>query len=172
MTPDELIRQWGIAHFYHFTDVANLASIRESGGLYSLHDLEKRCITIPRPGGNEWSHDADRRRDLHRFVHLGLRSSHPMRYRAEQEGRIGPVAELEVSPSVLEIPGVRFTLEVSNKAETEILEFDKWSERMDFEVVYSRLDWRDPVVNQRLQSAAKAEILIPAHVPLGLIGGI
>jgi len=172
MGPEGLIKRWGIAQLYHFTDTANLDSIRKHGGLYSLESIEKHGIVVPRPGGNDLSHNLDTPRGLHRFVHLSLREQHPMRYRAETEGRIGPVTELKIYPSVLAMPGVRFTVDVSNKTDVEVLEFDEWCGRMDFEAVYTYLDWRDPQVNARVQRAAKAEVLVPDHIPTELIRGL
>jgi len=46
---------------WHFTDRANLESIQQHG-LLSLAEAGRRNITIPVPGGNEWSHDADRKK--------------------------------------------------------------------------------------------------------------
>jgi hypothetical protein len=45
--------------FVHFTDGANLALIREHGFL-SMRELQRRRTKVPRPGGNQWSRDADK----------------------------------------------------------------------------------------------------------------
>jgi tRNA U38,U39,U40 pseudouridine synthase TruA len=42
-------------------------------------------------------------------------------------------------------------------------------EMIDFEVLYSRTDWKDHHVQQRLQAAEKYEILVPRAIPLDLI---
>lgn len=168
MTPDHLVRRYDIRTLYHFTDNANIDSIRQHG-LYSLEALEARGIAVPRPGGNEWSHDADRRKGLHRFVHLSLMDQHPMSFRAEQEGRIGPYSVLSISPDVLSRTGLRFALDISNRADVGILTFSDWVDRVDFEVVYTKTDWSDPDVQMRLQQAKRAEVLVPDHIPVDLI---
>jgi hypothetical protein len=40
---------------------------------------------------------------------------------------------------------------------------------IDFEVLYTRTNWSDPQVKQRLQAAEKYEILVPRSIPLELI---
>ena len=40
---------------------------------------------------------------------------------------------------------------------------------IDFEVLYSRTNWSDYQVQQRLQAAEKYEILVPRVIPLELI---
>jgi hypothetical protein len=40
---------------------------------------------------------------------------------------------------------------------------------IDYEVLYSRTNWSDPQVQQRLQAAEKYEILVPRAIPLDLI---
>lgn len=39
---------------------------------------------------------------------------------------------------------------------------------IDFEVLYSYTNWRDPAVQERLQAAEKYEILVPRAIPLDL----
>ena len=40
---------------------------------------------------------------------------------------------------------------------------------IDFEVLYSRTNWSDVQIQQRLQQAEKSEILVPDRIPLDLI---
>lgn len=91
-----------IPHLYHFTDRRNLSLIREMGALYPLAELENRGVAIPAPGSDEGSRDVDRRRSLHRYVHLCFKSNHPMEYVARQEGRIGDTIFLQVHASVIQ----------------------------------------------------------------------
>jgi hypothetical protein len=46
---------------------------------------------------------------------------------------------------------------------------DEARDMMDFNVLYTRTNWNDPVVQQRLQAAEKYEILVPRAIPLDLI---
>lgn len=100
--------RYAVTAFYHFTDRRNLPMIKEHGGLYSLAMLRKMEIEIPAPGGNEWSHDTDRRIGLDRYVHLCFRPTHPMEYVARQDGRIVDSVYLQIHPDVLKVDGVMY----------------------------------------------------------------
>lgn len=161
-----------IPRLYHFTDRRNLESIRDQGGLHPLSDLKKRDVKIPAPGGNQWSRDADELKGMGRYVHLCFRSNHPMEYLARQDGRIGDSIFLEIHPSVMQFPSVMFTPDVSNKADVEAVPIIQATELIDFEVLYSRTDWSDQAIQQRLKQAEKYEVLVPCHIPLTHIRNI
>lgn len=164
-------RRYSVSAFYHFTDRRNLAKIRELEGLFSLVELTNRSVKIPRPGGNDWSHDADAMKGVDQYVHLCFRPTHPMEFRAREDGRIEQSIFLQVHPAVLDIDGVCFAPDVSNKAGVEIHPIrDALKQQLiDFEVLYTRTDWSDPAIQERLQQAEKAELLIPKHVPMKYI---
>ena len=172
MCPVNLIRRFNIKKLFHFTDVSNIDSIRNNGGLLSIEALQRQSVVPARPGGNDWSHEADQVKDLHRYVHLSFMDQHPMRYIAEREGRIGPVRLLEINPEVLFLPGVLYTADVSNKTNVPSLDLHQAVEQIDFEVIYDRTNWRDPLIQVRRRHAQKAEILIPNSVPLAMIRNI
>ena|SRR2546425_5238712 len=167
MTNSDQLRR--IAVLYHFTDRRNLKLIRESGGLYPLAKLKEKSIEVPAPGGNEWSHNADEMVGMDQYVHLCFRPTHPMEYVARQEKRIGGTIFLQIHPEVLQWKGVKFTPDVSNKSGVQVYSIEEAREMIDFEVLYSRTDWRDPEIKQRLQQAEKCEILVPERIPLELI---
>lgn len=153
---------------YHFTDLRNVSSIRELGGLYSLVKLNEMGVKVPAPGGNEWSHEADEAKGLDRFVHLCFKDQHPMEFRAHQEGRITSVF-LQIDPEVLAMAGVMFAGDVSNKSGVTVHSIEEAKDLIDFEVLYNKLDWRDPKIKERLKQAKKCEILVPDFIPLELI---
>lgn len=161
-----------IPRLYHFTDRRNLDSIRARGGLYPLSELVAKGISIPAPGGNQWSHDADGIKGMDRYVHLCFRSNHPMEYVARQDGRIGDTIFLEIHPAVMQFAGVMFTSDVSNKAGVQSVPIKQAVEIIDFEVLYTRTDWSDPTIQQRLKQAEKCEVLVPCHIPLSHIRNI
>lgn len=172
MTPQELIHRYNILWVYHFTDTSNIESIHSSGGLLSLEQLEERQIISHRPGGNQWSHDADRCRGLHRYVHLSFSNDHPMRYVAEKDGRIGPTSILRINSAILAYPGVLFTTDIANKTGVQLLDWNKAVASIDFDVLYTWMDWGDPEVQNRKQQARRAEILVPMTVPIQMIEAI
>lgn len=172
MSADELIARYRIKWLYHFTDEANLPPIRQHGGLYSLEELKKRNIAVPRPGGNDWSRDADRIKGLHRFVHLSFTDNHPMRHVAERDGRIGPVKILQVDASVMAQLGVLFSADISNKSGVDTFPNSEAEQRIDFQVIYEWTDWRDPAIQARRNRAKRAEVLVPNHIPLRFLDGL
>jgi hypothetical protein len=156
---------------FHFTDRANLPSIREHG-LYSLAKLRKKGIKIAAPGGNELSHNLDEAGGLDKYVHLCFRSNHPMEFVARQDKRITDSIFLQIHPEVLYYDGVLFTDDVSNKAGVQTHSIEEARKFIDFEVLFTRTDWRDPAVKRRLDQAEKCEVLVPKHIPLDLIRNI
>lgn len=168
VTQDPFLR-YAVTSFYHFTDRRNVASIRERGGLYSLASAREMEIEILAPGGNEWSHEADQSKGLDRYVHLCFRPHHPMEYVARRDGRIANSVYLQVHPDILDLEGVLFTAEVSNKSGVAAVPLVEAWGVIDFEVLYTRTDWSDPEVRQRLTLAEKYELLVPNHVPMKYI---
>jgi hypothetical protein len=161
MTLSEIFAKHDISAVWHFTDRANVPLIQEHGGLLSLRELEQRSIRVPRPGGNEWSQDADRRRELDRYVHLAFVQNHPMLYIAEKEGRIKDPVWLKIDASVLTNSGVCFCSTVSNKNGARILNHEEAAEDVDFEILFTRTDWGVRELHERRKAAEKAEILVP-----------
>lgn len=158
-----------IPFLYHFTDRRNLASIRDVGGICPIETLKARGVQIPAAGGNEWSQSADTMKGMDRYAHLCFRATHPMQFLARQDGRIGDSIFLQVHPEVLEWDGVQFTPDVSNKSGVSSYPIQQAKDMIDYEVLYTRTDWRDAAIKQRLLQAEKCEILVPRCIPLELI---
>lgn len=166
-----ILTKYKLDGVWHFTDRSNLELIVKHEGLLSLAEIEQRGIEIPVPGGNNWSRDADKIKGVHEYVHLAFVDDHPMLYRAKQEGRISDPIWLKIDSSVLLQEGVRFCSEVSNKSGATILEPGEAIQRIDFEVLFTYMDWRNPEIQARRQAAIKSEILIPHFVPIEKILG-
>ena len=162
-------RHYEVQHFFHFTDRRNLPSIQHFGGLYSLRRLQEEGVYIPVPSGNELSHRLDIEQELDRYVHLCLTDKHPMEWVARDKGRIQSSIFLQVSLEVLDFSGVMFAPDVSNKSGVELHTMDTARDLIDFEVAYTRMDWRDPEIKQRLDQCRKCEILVPDLISLDLI---
>ncbi|SPF34041.1 conserved hypothetical protein [Candidatus Sulfopaludibacter sp. SbA4] len=158
-----------IPFLYHFTDRRNLQLIRDMGGLFPLAELEARGVKIPAPGSDEGSRLVDRRRNLHRYVHLCFKSNHPMEYVARQEGRIEDSIFLQVHASVIHWDGVLFVPGMANTSGITFHTIEEAREMVDYEVLYTRTNWSDPQIQRRLQAAEKYEILVPRAIPLDLI---
>jgi hypothetical protein len=165
----DVMQRYGIGSIWHFTDRENLKLIETYGGLLSVAELGKRGIQVPLPGGNQWSHDADRLNGVHTFVHLSFVSDHPMLFVARQEGRIKDPVWLEIDASLILQEGTRFTSDVANKSGVQLLTPDEAAAAVDFEVLFTRTDWRSPEIQTRLKAARKCEVLVPTIVPIDKI---
>ena len=161
-----VIKRFKIRSLWHFTDKSNIKSIKASEGLLSLRELEQQDISILMPGGNDWRHDADRGKGLDEYVHLAFFNDHPMLFKARNEGRIPNPIWIKIDPSIMLEDGVRFSSDVSNKSGVEILDADEALEQIDFEVLFTRMDWNNKKINRRRQAAYKSEILVPKFVPI------
>lgn len=163
--PAELLKR--ITFLFHFTDTRNLRSIRDLGGLYSRHELNKMGRDGYYTGGNRWSLDADEMFGMEKYVHLCLRTNHPLEHIATQDGRIEKTAWLYIdAASVFTHEGVLYSYGVSNKSGMKICSIQEAAQDIDFQVLYTRTDWHDPEINARLRHAELCEILVPKHVPL------
>lgn len=86
---------------YHFTDRANLPSIKRNGALYSWHYCVVNDIEIPKPGGDDLSRSLDRRYNLQNYVRVSFTKNHPMMYIALNQDRISNPVILEIDPDVI-----------------------------------------------------------------------
>lgn len=161
-----MIQRYNIACVWHFTDAANVGSIRQLGGIFSLRELDRRGIAIPAPGGDALSHQIDRRKGLDQYVRLCFKKQHPMEFRAREEGRIRETAWMKVSSDIILNPEVRFSIGVAYMDGVEMIDHQRFAREMDFEVLYCWTDWNDPAIQARLQQAEKSEALVPHFVPM------
>jgi hypothetical protein len=146
-----------------------LDSIINCGGILSLRQIIEKNISVPVFGGNQWSHVADMHKGLDNYVHLTFLDDHPMLYVAKRDQRINDPIWLFIDPSVLLNPGVRYSIDVSNKSGVEIIDEETAKNVIDFDVLFTFMDWRNSEVQQRRRAALKSEILIPNIIPLDKI---
>lgn len=151
-------------HFIHFTDAANLDSIRRHG-LLSMRQLRERGIQIPAPGGNRWSRDADEASGMDAYVHLCFKAGHPMEKSAVDGGNIKDLRHLQIRPEVIKLVGAMITNDVANKSGVVPGPAAAMLDQLDLEVLYTRTDWRDEAIYRRLVAAEKCELLIPNYIP-------
>lgn len=153
---------------YHFTDHKNLISIKKLG-LLSMRLLRQQNVAVV-PGGNRWSLDADLQFGMDAYVHLCFSDDHPMEYRAKNaDARYFKF--LHVDPAVMQLPGVLFSDDVSNKRGVKRYPIQSGLDIVDTEVLYERTDWKNPAIKERLLKARKCEVLVPTRVPLHLVSG-
>jgi len=95
-----------------------------------------------------------------------------MEYAAKQRGDIAESRFLLIDPSVIHRPGILFFPDVSNKARVNGLALEQAVGVMDFQVVYERTNWKDPLVQERLKSSKKYELLVPGPIAINEIRGL
>jgi hypothetical protein len=157
----DVLRKNDINVLYHFTDAANLASIRKHG-LLAASCLERQSIEAVM-NSDASSRTIDAQMGLQNFVRLSFNKENPMKHVAKKEGRIS-------SPVMLQIK-----LEIVLK--TGVLFFDCNATRHDavqssspnvvrFDVVNAANQFRVP---EDLRRFYQAEVLVPSPVPADLI---
>ena len=155
-------------YLYHFTDKSNFPSIRRYG-ILSKKLIEQNDILPNAMGGNDLSHTLDSQRGIDSFVSLCVIRDHPMKYIAHDDGRLPDPHYLAIDPGILEKEGIKIAFDIANKKGVHIHELEDVIDDLDVEVIYSRTDWKDPKVQERLQIAKRLEILIPDCVPASMI---
>ena len=167
----ELLKKYNIQTVYHFTEQANLKSIKEQRGIFSLKLLKEKCISDISYISNNWSQDADRYKNLDSYVHLCfVKGQHPMAYHAILQDK--SIIWLEIDISILNKTGVLYTNDVSNKAGVKLLDETKARTDLDIEAINSFLPFDKPNNKNRKIATYKYEILIPDCVPLNYIRNI
>lgn len=151
-------------HFYHFTDKANLALVREHG-LLSTSELRARGLfQNVTTGGDANSLESDTKKGTDQFVCLCFTDNHPMSYVAKTGDRKLNPTYLEIDPEVIKLPGVMITNAASNQDGVERMDAAIGLDGLDLPVIYTWTDWRDAKVMDRLKLARKYEILVPTSV--------
>lgn len=156
----------GISKLYHFTDLKNIDSIIEHGGLLSWKYCEDNGIAIPRQGGNELSRILDCRKNLENYVRLSFCSLHPMMYIAMNEKRISDPVILEIDPIIVSLDSTLFTDRNANRTNCSIGgELDDLN-KVHFNTVKERNHFN---LNQEEAPYYQAEVLIKQFLPVKYI---
>lgn len=162
----ELIKKSTHHNFlYHFTDAQNLELIR-SHGLLSLEQLSVKGISVPAPGGNKLSNSLDVQLKLNSYVHICFTMNHPMAHVAQKDGRISKIVWIRINPEVLLLPNVMFAPDIAIKTGVTVSPISNSIDDIDWDVIYTRMDWKNPSIKSRLDAAERYEILVPDSIGL------
>ncbi|GHT78596.1 hypothetical protein FACS189464_2320 [Bacteroidia bacterium] len=104
----QVLHDNNITTLYHFTDRANIKSIKRHGGLYSWQYCDNNGIKISQTGGNPLSRGLDTKYDLQNYVRVSFIKAHPMMFVAEKRGRIQNPVILTISLDVCNFAQTRF----------------------------------------------------------------
>jgi len=155
-----------IHKFYHFTDVKNLKSIIQQGGLYSWYGLESRQINSFL-SSNQLSRELDTRYNLQDYIRLSFGSYHPMSSRLiHQEGK--KLVWLEISLEVACFEETLFSDINATDNNVKIgnsLDFLKTIDLDVFKYQYRDLDYN-------AKKKYQAEILVKKFLPIKYITNI
>lgn len=163
-----VLQQHGITKLYHFTDRANLPSIRANGGLYSWYYCQQNNITIPKPGGSPTSWILDQRKGLQNFVRVSFVRDHPMLYIAQQDGRITSPVVLEISIEQIYKSATRYaTQNAAKNGVTADATFERFNS-----IKFPLLRRRYFDLSTEEKPFYQAEILVLEKIPLEYITNI
>ncbi|MBO0936998.1 DUF4433 domain-containing protein [Fibrella sp. HMF5335] len=105
----QVLQENSILTLYHFTDRANISSIKENGALLSWWYCEQNDINILKPGSDETSKSLDRHYNLQDYVRLSFTPNHPMMYVAKLQGRIQDPVVLKINPEICFFQETKFS---------------------------------------------------------------
>lgn len=155
----------GIKYLFHFTDKANIDSIKQAQGLYSWAFCDSHKIAILRPGGDELSRNLDRRKGAENYVRLSFCKNHPMEYVAKKEGRINNVVKLLCDTELIYHVGTKYCNMNATKNEAIISDNFEYFKNINFGVC--KKTYFD--LTQIEKSQYQSEVLVYEHVPMKYI---
>jgi len=158
-----------ITTLYHFTDRANLQSIKRHGALYSWHYCVNNNIEIPMPGGDDLSRSLDRRYNLQNYVRISFTRNHPMMYIALNQNRINNPVILEIDPEVVFWKNSKYANKNATRNDVSIgSEIDDFKKiRFDIVKLNKHFDLEDSD-----KPYFQAEVLILEKIPIEFIKNI
>jgi hypothetical protein len=164
----KIIEQNNIRTIYHFTDIANIDSIKQHGFLYSWDYCKRNGIEIPKPGGSLDSQQLDVRKGLQNFVRLSFIKDHPMMYVLMRDGRISNPKILEIEPKLIFFKTTKFTTQ--NAVRNGI--FGESSLEKFKEIKFNIFNSRYFDLGDEDKHNYQAEILILEKIPIRFIRNI
>ncbi|MCL1603979.1 DarT ssDNA thymidine ADP-ribosyltransferase family protein [Succinatimonas hippei] len=156
------LNEHNIKCLYHFTDMRNIQSIKQTGGLYSWKESQERGIKIKRSGGNDFSKQLDTRYGLERYVRLSFCKDHPMMYVAERQRRIEFAVILQINPLVACLKSTQFSNMNATKSGHSLGDTCEFLSSIPFEVFSE--DYR--ALSEESKNYYQAEILVNGSVPI------
>lgn len=154
---------------YHFTDRANLQSIKRHGALYSWHYCVSNSIDIPMPGGDDLSRSLDRRYNLQNYVRISFTRNHPMMYVALNQNRINNPVILEIDSEVVFWKNSKYANKNATRNDVSIgSEIDDFK-RIKFNIVKLNKHFD---LDENNKPYYQAEVLILEKIPIEFIKNI
>lgn len=141
-------------HLYHFTDAANLESVKRLG-LLPRTQLETKLLRVEYLS-NDLSRSLDERSGLSDFIHLSFHPEHRM-LKAAQCRTSGSIVVLAVSLEVLDCQGCCFTRALANASDAVRIPIADMADS----------DFRQMKAGSN--ESRKWQLLVPGHIPWRLL---
>ena len=166
----DILNENGIKSLWHFTDIKNLPYIRKLDGLRSKEYLEKNDYwkkNVIFSGGDDISHDLDRRLGNWDKISLNFKSQTPIAYIRKRERYL---IFIEIKPEIAAYKDVYFT--DCNAARTRNSQKrGKGLKGLNY-VNFSMISHPSEPWNQDWQKYVQAEVLVPHNIPLSMFKAI
>lgn len=160
----KILKDSEINTLFHFTDKANLKSIKKHGGLYSWHHCDSNNIYIPSPGGNELSRNLDRSKGLEDYVRVSFTRNHPMMFVEHTRDRDNIILELDTE--IVYLKSTMYSDVNANKNGASIGNDLSYFKRIRFDLFKYPNHFK---LSEDERPYYQAEILVKNHIPLKYI---
>lgn len=165
----EILQKNNIQILYHFTDLANVSSIKKNGGLYSWHYMDVNNIDIPFPGGSPLSRTLDKQYGLEDYVRVSFTKNHPMMHVAIGDGRIRHPIILNIDVSVCYFEKTKFANMNAARNGHSCGSNVEDLQAIKFHLVKLKDQFN---INQEERPYYQAEVLIKTWIPINFITNI
>jgi ssDNA thymidine ADP-ribosyltransferase, DarT len=163
----EVLIDNGINTLFHFTDKANLKSIKKYGGLHSWQHCISNNIFIPSPGGNELSRNLDKSKGLEDYVRVSFTRNHPMMFVEHTRDRNNVI--LEIDPEIIYLKTTMCSDLNANKNNANIGKNLSDFNRIHFDLFKHPNHFK---LSENDRPYYQAEILVKNFIPLKYIKNI
>ena len=157
------LRHGGLKHLFHWTHLDNLPGIAAEGAVLSKAELERRSLwPCARPGGDDLSHDLDRRFGTWGFVSTSPITRTPMLTRRVDEE--WPLCLIAIDLQVADLPGVEFTDKNAASAQSRRMPAPEGLELLDYEALCRPPEPPSLFWMQKILPRLQSEVLVPRQV--------
>ena len=156
-----ILQAHGVKTLFHFTDAANLASIRANGLMSASNLLESKINS--RMNSDQLSRHLDKSLGLENYVRLSFNDKNPMMFVALKQERVSDLVVLQIKLEVVSRPNVLFT---DCNATRRGAKKSSSPEVVRFDVVKAKDQFAVPT---ELKHFYQAEVLVPSPIPPNLI---
>ena len=160
----KILKDSEINTLFHFTDKANLKSIKKYGGLYSWQHCDSNNIYIPSPGGNELSRNLDKSKGLEDYVRVSFTRNHPMMFVEHTRDRNNIILELD--PEVVYLKSTLYSDVNANRKGASIGNDLSYFKKIRFDLFKYPNHFK---LSEDERPYYQAEILVKSHIPLKYI---